>query len=148
MEVILTQSVGGLGKPGEKIKVKDGYARNFLIPNKLALEATSQNLQSQQQQQKKEQARLERERRQAEELGKKIAEISCTISVEAGEQERLFGAVTAQDIVETLKWKSKISLDKRCIELEEPIKQLGVFTVPIRLHPEVKVSMKVWVVKK
>lgn len=147
-ELILTQPVKGLGKNGDKVKVKDGYARNFLIPSKLALEATPQNLEYHRQQQKKEQTRLARERQQAEELAKKISQVSCTISVEAGENDRLFGAVTAQDIAAAVKEKSGVSLDKRWIELDEPIKQLGVFTVSVRLHPEVKGQLKLWVVKK
>ena len=148
MELILTQPVKGLGKDGDKVKVKDGYARNFLIPNKLALEATPQNLEYHRQQQKKEQGRLARERKQAEELAKRIAQVSCTISVETGENDRLFGAVTAQDIASAVKEKSGVSLDKRTIELDEAIKQLGVFTIGVRLHPEVKGQLKLWVVKK
>ncbi len=148
MELILTQPVKGLGKDGDKVKVKDGYARNFLIPNKLALEATPQNLEYHRQQQKKEQGRLARERQQAEELAKRISQVSCTISVETGENDRLFGAVTAQDIASAVKEKSGLSLDKRTIELDEAIKQLGVFTIGVRLHPEVKGQLKLWVVKK
>ena len=148
MELILTQPVKGLGKDGDKVKVKDGYARNFLIPNKLALEATPQNLEYHRQQQNKEQGRLARERKQAEELAKRISQVSCTISVETGENDRLFGAVTAQDIASAVKEKSGLSLDKRTIELDEAIKQLGVFTIGVRLHPEVKGQLKLWVVKK
>lgn len=148
MELILTQPVKGLGNNGDKVKVKDGYARNFLIPSKLALEATPQNLEYHRQQQKKEQIRLARERQQAEELAKKISQISCTISVEAGENDRLFGTVTTQDIAAAVKKEIGVSLDKRWIELDEPIKQLGVFTVSVRLYPEVKGQLKLWVVKK
>jgi large subunit ribosomal protein L9 len=148
MELILTQPVKGLGKNRDKVKVKDGYARNFLIPSKLALEATPQNLEYHRQQQKKEQIRLARERQQAEELAKKISQISCTISVEAGENDRLFGAVTTQDIAAAVKEESGISLDKRWIALDEPIKHLGIFTISVRLYPEVKGQLKLWVVKR
>lgn len=148
MELILIQPVKWLGKQGERVKVKNGYARNFLIPNRLALEATPQNLKSLEQQQKKEQRQLQQERQQAEELAKKMAEISCTISAEVGDQERLFGSVTAADVARTLQEKWEIAVDKRAIELDEPIRKLGIFTVSIRLHPQVRGQLKVWVVKK
>lgn len=148
MEVILTQEVKKLGKPGERIRVKDGYARNFLIPNLLALETTPQNLASQQQQQKKEQARRQRQQQQAEELARRISELSCTIAVETGQQDRLFGTVTAADIAAAVSQKSGMTLDKHSIELAEPIKQLGVYTIPVRLHPKIKAQLKLWVIKK
>lgn len=148
MELILAQEVRGLGKAGERIKVKDGYARNFLIPNRLALELTPQNLAYSQQIEKKKQTQAARGRQSAEELSKRISEVICAIAVSVGEQDRLFGAVTAQMIVAALKEKNNISLEKRTIELEEPIKKLGSFTIPIRLHPEVKTQLKVSVVRK
>ena len=148
MEIILTQPVKGVGKPGEKVKVKDGYARNFLIPNRLALEVTVQNVQYYQQQEKNVQIRLVREKQEAEELAKKLSTLTCTMAVAVGEQDRLFGAVTAQNIASALKEKNGITLDKRAIDLPEAIKQLGVFTIAVRLHPDVKGFLKVSVVKK
>ncbi len=148
MELILTQLVKGLGKAGDRVKVKDGYARNYLIPGKLALQITPNNLEWFERLRKKEETRLKQEYEQAVELAKKLSESSCTVVVETGEGDRLFGAVTAKDIAETLEHRNSIVVDKRDIELEEPIKQLGVFQIPIRLHPQVKAQVKLWVVKK
>lgn len=147
MKVILIKDVNNLGKIGDELTVKDGYARNHLLPKKEAIEASPGALKVLAQ--KKNQA-IRRSNKLKEEcvlIAGKIAEISCTISMEAGEEDKLFGAVTAEMISETLMTEG-IEIDKRKIVLEEPIKAIGVYTVEIRLHPEVKAEARVWVVKK
>lgn len=137
--------VDGLGLEGETVKVSEGYARNYLLPRRLAVPVTKGVLR------RLEKNKLERESRHLKELesAKSLAEalekISCTISAKVGENDKLFGSVTPADIVAALK-KQGIELDKRKILLGEPIRELGVFPVKLRLHPQVETSLKVWVV--
>lgn len=146
MKVILKEDVQNLGKSGEVVEVKAGYARNFLIPKGLSLEATSENLKVFEEYKRIKQLKVEKERKQAQELAKKIERISCTIVMQANE-EQLYGAVTNADIAKALEQEG-IVVDKKDILLDEPIKTLGVYQVPVKLHPEVKQQVKVWVVKK
>ncbi len=147
MKVILRQDYEKLGKAGDIVQVKDGFARNFLIPREIAYEATPGNIRRFEEEKKRMVLQFEREKKKAEQLAKELEKTSCTISMAVGEEDRLFGSVTSQDIADALKEKG-IEIDRRKIVLEEPIKSLGIYSVPIRLHPEVTASVKVWVVKK
>lgn len=147
MRVILRQDYDRLGKSGEIVEVKDGYARNYLIPQKIAVEATKSNLKQIAEEKKLAELRQNREKKVAQKLAQEIEKISLTALVPVGEDDRVFGSVTSQTIADLLKGKG-FDIDRRKILLEEPIKALGIYTIPIRLHPEVEVKIKVWVVKK
>ncbi|MFH1459804.1 MAG: 50S ribosomal protein L9 [Candidatus Omnitrophota bacterium] len=146
MKVILKENIKKLGNLGDVIDVKSGYARNFLIPQGKALEANSSNIKLFEDFKKIELKKQEKIKHDAEQVAKKIAQISCTIVMQAHE-EQLYGAVTNADIAQSLEQEG-ITVDKKNILLEEPIKELGVYQVPVKLHPEVKQEVKVWVVKK
>lgn len=147
MKVILLKDVEKVGKSGEVIVVKDGFARNFLILKNLATPANDAALKNLKLQQETLVKRLEKDKIKAQELAKQVSAISCTIPVVAGEEDKLYGSVTSQDIVEALK-QEKIELDKRDIIIEEPINKLGVYQVKVKLHPEVEANVRIWVVKK
>jgi large subunit ribosomal protein L9 len=147
MQVILKKDIEKLGKAGEVASVKDGYARNYLIPKGLALVATPGNLKVIEREKKKETVLLEQAKQQAQEIAEKINATSCTISVKAGEDGKLFGSVTNQDIALAYKQEG-INIDRKKIELTEPIKEVGVFKVNVKLHPEVIAEAKIWVVKE
>ena len=147
MKVILIEDVKSVGLMGDIVQVKDGHARNFLFPRKLARPVTSSNLKIIEEIKKKKVTALVKEKKAAEGLKEKLALASCTVSVEAGDDDKLFGTVTSQDIASALE-QEEFSLDKRKIILEEPIKKLGVYNVEVKLHPEVKTDLRVWVVKK
>lgn len=147
MKVILIEDVKSIGSMGDIIDVKDGFARNFLFPEKLAKEAVNSNLKIIDALKKKKLAVLAKEKKEAEELKEKISALSCTISVEAGEDDKLFGSVTSQDISHAFELEG-LAVEKKKIILEEPIKKLGVYNISVKLHPEVTAEAKVWVVKK
>jgi large subunit ribosomal protein L9 len=145
MEVILREDVKYLGKAGELVKVKPGYARNYLLPKGLAFEATDGNRKRIQAEGKARMARAAEEKTGAEALAAQLAGVAVTLARKAGEGDRLFGSITAQDLAEALAAKGH-AVDRRRIELEHPIKSLGEHTVPIRLHHEVTASLRVTVV--
>jgi large subunit ribosomal protein L9 len=145
MEVILREDVDKLGARGELVKVADGYARNYLLPRKLAVAATAANKKIVEQERQAHLRREAKEKAAAEDLAKMLAGVSVTIAQKAGEQEQLFGSVTPKDITEALE-KKGYHIDRRKIHLDEPIKQLGEFKVPIRLHREVSAEITVQVV--
>lgn len=147
MEVILTKDVEKIGRQGRTIKVKDGFAHHFLIPRGLAVIANPNNLKLVAEQKKREENKVIKEKKEAEELSQRLVSISCTVAVNSGEDDKLFGSVTNADIAEALKQEG-IAIDKRAIELEEPIKQLGIYQVAVKLHPQVSSKVKVWVVRK
>lgn len=147
MEIILKQDVDKLGKAGMVVKVKDGFARNFLIPNDLAMPSTPANLKKLEQERQRKIYQLEKAKRQAEELKKSLESLSLTIPVLTQEDDKLYGNITTSDIVAALKDEG-FTLDKNAIILHEPIKSLGIFEVPLKLHPEVIAKIKVWIVKK
>jgi large subunit ribosomal protein L9 len=147
MKVILKQDFEKLGNTGDIINVKDGYARNYLIPRQIAYEATSSNMKRFEEEKKRMASQLTKEVKKAEKMATELEKVSCTITVAVGEEDKLFGSVTSQDIAGALEEKG-IAIDKRKILLEEPIKALGIYTVPIKLHSEVSANVKVWVVKK
>jgi large subunit ribosomal protein L9 len=146
MKVILKEDVVNLGHLGDVVEVAPGYARNFLIPKKKALEATDKNLTAIEHQKKLLADQRKRERKEAEELVIRVDNTSITLPVQVGEEDKLFGSVTNKDISEALA-KEGIQVDKHNILLEKPIKELGIFSVPIKIHPEVTANLKVWVVK-
>jgi large subunit ribosomal protein L9 len=147
MEVILRQAVENLGNPGDVVKVSNGYARNFLLPRGIAYEATPGNLKRIAQEKERLQAAENERRAAAQALAEKIEQVSLTFSARVGEEGKLFGSVTGADIAHQLEAQG-FSIEKRQIDLHEPIKTLGVFRVPIRLHADVKPEVKVWVIKQ
>lgn len=147
MKVILRQDFEKLGKIGETVVVKDGYARNYLIPRKIAYPATNGSLRALEEEKKQHEHRAQKELRNAEKLAQELEKISITIKMKVGEDDKLFGSVTSQIIADTLKEKG-ITIDKRMIELDEPIKALGIYTVNIKLYQNVMGKIKVWVVRE
>ncbi len=147
MEVILTSRVEGLGDRGDVVRVKDGYARNYLFPKKLAVPATESQKRILEEENKRHASRDAKLRLSAAEMAEKMKGVSCTMVVQAGEEDKLYGSVTAHDIARAVS-EQGFEIDHRMVILEEPIKKLGVYTVPVRLHREVEVPIKVWVVKE
>jgi large subunit ribosomal protein L9 len=147
MEVILREHVDNLGRRGEIVKVADGYARNYLLPRKLALPATESNKKHVERERKKLEMREAEEKGQAEAIAARLATIDITIARRVGETDQLYGSVTAADITEFLKEKG-FEVDRRKIILPEPLKTLGDHDVPLKLHREVTVPLKVRVVKE
>ncbi|OGW17684.1 MAG: 50S ribosomal protein L9 [Nitrospinae bacterium RIFCSPLOWO2_12_FULL_45_22] len=147
MKVVLNKDIGDLGKAGSIIEVAEGYARNYLIPRRLALEATTKNLQTFQYQQRMELEKIRKKKGEAEALARKIEEISLTIPAKTGEKDRVFGSITTKDIAMALE-NEGVEIDKKKILLEDPIKSLGIYTIPIKLHPEVTANLRLWVVKE
>jgi large subunit ribosomal protein L9 len=147
VEVILLNTVPSLGERGETVKVKPGYARNFLFPRKLALPVSEGNQRVFKEEEKVLAKKDEQARNSAQGAAAKLTDVSCTIPVQVGDEDRLYGSVTANDIAKVLKDQG-FDIDKKQIELEEPIKQLGVYTIDVKLHREVSAPIKVWVVKE
>ena len=147
MQVILKQRLENLGQAGDVVTVKAGYARNYLIPQGLAYSATEGNLR------RIDRERLQLQKRAAEDLGAArerasvIEGTSVTFTARAGEEGKLFGSITSADIVEKLA-EQGIDIDRKQIVLDEPLKALGVFSIPVRLHAEVRPEVKVWVIKE
>tara|TARA_B100000029_G_scaffold25406_1_gene25034 strand:- start:1376 stop:1795 length:420 start_codon:yes stop_codon:yes gene_type:complete len=136
-----------LGQAGEVVQVADGFGRNFLIPQRQARVATDANVAQFESWRKQNEAAAEREQRAAEAQAKELERDSLTAVVRVGEEDRLFGSVTNQHISDLLKEKN-YDIDRRAIELEEPIRTLGVYNVDVRLHPQVRATVKLWVVKE
>jgi len=147
MKVILRQNHEKLGKVGDVVDVKDGYARNYLIPKKIGYLASKGNLHALDEEKKQHELHQKKEVVKAEKLSTELDKLSLTIPMKVGEDDKLFGAVTGQMIADVLKEKG-FDLDKRIIELEEPIKALGIYTVKLNLHSGVLGKVKVWVVKE
>ncbi len=145
MKVILLEEIPSLGEIGSVVEVANGYGNNFLIPQKKALLSNTRNLKTLAHQKQIAQNKLAKDKKHTEKLAKKIEGISCTISKQSGEEDRIFGSVTSMDIEEALK-ASDVIIDRKNILLDKPIKTLGVYTIPIKLHPEVSVNLKLWVV--
>lgn len=147
MKVILLDNVEKVGKTGDVVNVREGFGRNFLFPRKLAVVCSDSNLGVLGAQQKRREQKEKKLHEEVQKLAKRIQEISCTIKVQAGTDGKLFGAVTNQDVQVALKQEG-IDVDKRLIDLVEPIKKLGVFHVPVRLHADVEAQLKLWIVQK
>ena len=147
MKVILKDDVEKLGKCGQVVEVKDGFGRNYLFPQNLAIPATKGNLRSIGEVTKQKEVKDLKKKRQEERLKIQIEKISCTAEVMVGEEDRVFGSVTSQTIAELLLEKG-FDINRHKIMLEVPIKALGVYTVPVKISGDVVASLKVWVVKK
>ena len=143
MKVILTQDVRGQGKRGQMIEVSDGYARNFLLPRKLAQEATADNINTMRMNDKATQERQAKERAEALELRNRMKDMTVVVTAEGGGAGRLFGSVTNTEVSEALAKQAGIQLDKRKIVLDEPIKSVGVYTVKCKLGYEVNAELKI-----
>ena len=144
-ELILMADVEGLGLEGAKVKVSDGYARNYLVPRKLAVPVSHAALKRLEKNRLARELRQKHDRESAQALVASLEKASCTIAVKVGENDKLFGSVTVADIADNLKAQG-LELDKRKIHLPEPIRELGVYSVKVKLHPEVEAALKVWVV--
>jgi large subunit ribosomal protein L9 len=147
MKVLLRQDHETLGKRGELVTVKEGFARNYLLPKGIALAATAASQRVLEEEKKRLVRQQEKDKRQAEALGKELEAVSVTAVVAVGEEDRVFGSVTSQTIADLLQEKGH-AIDKRKIVLDEPIKALGVYSVPVKLHSEVEVKIRLWVVKE
>ena len=147
MQIILLEDVPALGKAGESVKVSDGYGRNYLIPQKKGILATEKSIKILEHQKREVQQRMGKTKKDLEKVVEQIGNLSCTFAKTVGESGKLFGSVTSMEIESFLK-ENGIDVDRKKIVLEEPIKNLGVFTVPIKLHPEVTAHLKVWVVQE
>ena len=147
MKIILRKDVEKLGKAGESIETKRGYARNYLIPQGFAIEASTANMKIIEQEKATSQRRFQQEVGSAEELAAQLNTVSVTAAIQVGEEDRVFGAITNQNIADLLAEKG-YEIDRKKIILEEPIKALGVFEVPIKIHSEVEAKIKVWVVRE
>lgn len=147
MKIILLQNVDRLGNKGDVVEVKPGYARNYLIPRGYAFLYTTANIKKLEELNRIKAVREEKKKRELVKLKDRLNELSLTLAVQAGEDGKLFGAVTNIDVAELLA-KEGYNIDKRDILLDEPIKELGVYTIDVILHPEVKAQVKLWVVSK
>jgi large subunit ribosomal protein L9 len=149
VKVILRQDMDKLGSAGEIVSVKPGFARNYLLPRGFAYEATQANLRELETERSRAEARSKRDYLEARRRAAQLEEISLTFHARAGEESKLFGSITSSDIAERLNGEGLVDfeVDRRSIELDEPIKSLGVFPVAIRLHADVKPEIKVWVIK-
>ncbi|MBT4140320.1 MAG: 50S ribosomal protein L9 [Candidatus Latescibacteria bacterium] len=147
MKVILTEDVDRLGNAGEIVAVKHGFARNFLLPRQLALIANKGNMAVYKEVRRQRDVQQSRAKREAEVLAAALAKVSCNVPVTVGEGDRIFGSVTAQQIVDLLK-EQGFDIDRRAVQLDEPIRALGVYDVTLRLLADVDAKVKVWVVKE
>ncbi len=149
MRVILQEKVEHLGEPFDVVNVKEGYARNYLIPKKIAVVATAGNVNRIALMKKQRESLVKKTIEQAAALAKKIGECSLTIAMKTGENDKLFGSVTSQHIIDELKKNVGMeAITKKMIHLEEPIRALGIYNISIKLHPDVTATVKTWVVKE
>ena len=147
MQVILLEDISSLGNAGDLVKVSDGFGRNFLIPQKKAILATEKNIKSLEHQKRLVQHRMAKTKKDVQRLAQEIENLSCTFAKPVGESGKLFGSVTTMEIETYLK-ENGIEVDRKKIHLEEPIKSVGMYTVPVKLHPDVVANLKVWVVQE
>lgn len=149
IKVILRQDVAELGSTGDVVTVKPGYARNFLLPRGLAFEATTANIRQLDEEKRRGEANAKKAFLEARRRAAQLENVSLTFHANAGEEGKLFGSITSGDIADRLKEQNlDFTVDKRDIELDEPIKALGVYTVPVRLHTDVKPEVKIWIIKQ
>ena len=146
MKIVLVEDVEKLGHAGDVIVVKEGYARNFLIPNRKAKEATVSNLKQADLMKKKREETIAKKKDEMLRLADELSKLSVTIRMAAGDEDKLFGSVTGEMIQKELESQGH-NIDKKLILLEEPIKKLGLYQVEIKLHPDAKATLKIWVVK-
>jgi large subunit ribosomal protein L9 len=148
VKVILSQSLDTLGETGDIVSVKPGFARNYLLPKGLAFEATKANVRALEEDQRRAEQRAKRDYLEARRRASQLEGMSITFHANAGEESKLFGSVTAADIADRLNEQSlDFQIDRRQLDLDEPIKALGVYSVPVKLHTDVRPEVKVWVIK-
>jgi len=147
MEIILLEDIAGLGTRGDTVKVANGYARNYLIPYKMAISAAGSGARVFKERERQRAVRENRIKRSSEKTASEMGRVSCTIPVQVGEDDRVFGSVTSQDIASALA-KIGFEVDKKKIMLDEPLKALGVYNVRVKLPMDVEAKVKVWVVKE
>jgi large subunit ribosomal protein L9 len=147
MKVILRKNFDQLGKVGDVVNVKDGYARNYLIPRQIAYQATAGNIRALEEEKKQIIKKEAKELESAQKLASELEKISITIPVKVGEEDKIFGAVTHQMIADAINEKG-FEIDKRKIDITEQIKALGIYTVSVKLHPSVTAAVKTWVVRE
>jgi large subunit ribosomal protein L9 len=147
MEVILCQDIATLGKTGEIVKVKDGHARNYLIPRQMALVATKDNKKKIEAVKAKQAAAHEEKKNAALAEAEKLGKVSCTLSVEVNDQEKMYGAVSETEILRALEQEG-YKIERKDLVLEKPVEELGIFEVGVKLHPEVIGKFRLWVTKK
>ena len=147
MQVILLEDVPALGKVGDTVKVSEGYGRNYLIPQKKATHATEKSIKILEHQKREVKQRMGKVKKDVERIAEQIGKLSCTFTKTVGESGKLFGSVTSMEIESFLK-ENGMDVDRKKILLEEPIKNVGMFTIPIKLHPELTAHLKIWVVQE
>ncbi len=147
MKVILKEDISNLGDMGTILNVSNGYARNYLIPKNLAVEASSRNIKSLEHEKRIIQKKIKKLKVSAEDISNSISALTITLKAKAGEEDKLFGSITTKDISEALS-EEKITIDKKKIFLDNPIKRLGEYTVKIKVHPEVMADLKIQVVSE
>lgn len=145
MELILKQDIPSLGQAGDIVKVKSGYGSNYLIPQGLAVRATAMNKSQLEHERRSIEANIVRERRAAVAMSAKLKGLSITITRLVGDEDKIFGSVTTKDIAEALDAEG-VSVDRRAVKLDAPLRALGVYDVPVKLHRDVETEVKVWVV--
>ncbi len=143
MQVILLQDVKTLGKKGEIVKVSDGYAKNYVIPQKLGVEATDKNKNELKNQQKRDAIVAQQQLDEAKAFGEKIAKETVQLTMKAGEGGRVFGSVSSKEIVTAVKQQFGFEIDKKKLQMPEPIKAFGTYEIPVKLHPQVTATLKV-----
>lgn len=143
MEVILIQDVKSLGKKGDVVKVNDGYARNYILPKKLGLEANKQNLYDLQQQKAAEDKKQKEILDEAKEFGKQLEKLTVKLSIKVGEGGKTFGSISTKEIATAVKEQFDIEIDRKKLQLSDPIKNAGSFTIAVKLHPQVTADLKV-----
>ena len=146
MDVILLKDIDRVGKEGTVVHVRPGFARNYLLPEGLALVARPEYIRDVEERKRRAALKAQRLRKQAEQLGQRLQSRSLTLKLNLGEGDKAFGSVTAHEIARALT-EEGIPIDKHAVELSEPIKTLGIYEVPVRLHPEVTATLKLWIVK-
>ncbi len=147
MEIILTENVENLGKVGEVKKVKNGYARNYLIPRALAVVASAANTKRIEKEKAKKLALYAEQQKEAQKKADELAKVSITVTVEVNDQEKLYGAITEAEILKALEAEGQ-KVEKKSLVIEKPIEELGIFEVGVKLHPEVVAKVRLWVTKK
>jgi len=149
VKVILRQDMDTLGEAGEVVAVRPGYARNYLLPRGMAYEATARNIRQLEEEQKRTEANARRDFLEARRRASLLENVQITFEARAGEESKLFGSITNADIADRLNaYGLDFEVDRRSIELDEPLKTLGMFSVPVKLHADVRPEIKVWVVKQ
>ncbi len=148
MKVILTKDVKGQGKKGDVVNVSDGYARNYLFPNKLAIEASNKNLNEVKAKKAADARRKKEELEQAKLLAKKISSVEVLVRAKSGDQGKLFGSITSKDIADAALKQHKLKIDRKKIVLTEPIKSLGSFSLEVKVYPDVSASLNVKVIEE